>query len=111
MREIALLLPHNTYLTNLAAGVGGSAPAAATTSVSASGPVVTITGCAPSHPGVATALVRLRKLHNVTDVNLTTSAKGGASGTGGTTRCPVQWAPARPLPPQTTPPLTGPGPP
>ena len=115
MREIALLLPHNTYLTNLAAGVGGatpgSAPAEAATSVSASGPVVTITGCAPSHPGVATALVRLRKLHNVTDVNLTSSAKGGASGGGaGGPGCTVSWTAALTFQPEISQPVTGPVP-
>jgi hypothetical protein len=48
-----------------------------------------LAGCAPSHPGVATAIVRLRKLHNVVDVNLTSSTKAGESSTGGA--CPVQW--------------------
>src|SRR5204863_2225991 len=60
MREMALVLPHNTYLTAFAA-----APGAATTTptgtAAATGPSVTVTGCAPSHPGVATAIVRLRK--------------------------------------------------
>src|SRR6476661_8239613 len=63
MREIALVLPHNTYLTAFTAGVGGAAAAAATPTTttgtaSASGPAVTISACAPSHPGVATAIVR-----------------------------------------------------
>jgi Tfp pilus assembly protein PilN len=103
MREIALVLPHNTYLTAFTSGAGGSAaaPAPSTTTTgasgttSATGPSVTIGACAPSHPGVATAIVRLRKLHNVTDVNLTSSSKQGAaaSATGGTTNaCPVAWA-------------------
>src|SRR3954453_12788164 len=55
MREIALVLPHNTYLTQFTAGAGGAAAGAAPTSTSgsasATGPALTITGCAPSHPG------------------------------------------------------------
>src|SRR3954452_11784452 len=110
MREIALLLPHNTYLTNLAAGVGGSTADAATTTVSATGPVVNITGCAPSHPGVTTALVGLRKLHSVTDVNLTSSAKRAASGTDGSAGCPVNWTAALTFQPEASQPVTGPVP-
>jgi Tfp pilus assembly protein PilN len=74
MREVALVLPHNTYLTTFSAT--GSAPA------------VNIAGCAPSHPGVATAIVRLRKLHNVQSVELSSSTKGGG---GPATACKVTW--------------------
>jgi Tfp pilus assembly protein PilN len=93
MREIALVLPHNTYLTQFtsgAPGAAGSAPAT-TGTATASGPTVSMTGCAPSHPGVATALVRLRKLHNVESVDLKSSQKAGASGATTTAGCPVQF--------------------
>jgi Tfp pilus assembly protein PilN len=80
MREVALVLPHNTYLTTFAASSGGASAAAATATATAAGPSVTIGGCAPSHPGVATVIVRLRKLHNVVDVDLTSSTKSGAGG-------------------------------
>src|SRR3954454_14464075 len=68
MREMALVLPHNTYLTSFSTGAGGSAATSTTGAVTGTGPTLAIAGCAPSHPGVATAIVRLRKLHNVTDV-------------------------------------------
>lgn len=82
MREMALVLPHNTYLTSFSATAGGAAATAGT--ATATGPQVTIAGCAPNHPGVATAIVRLRKLHNVTDVNLQSSTKAQGATTSGT---------------------------
>ena len=96
MREMALVLPHDTYLTSFTAATNGAGAAAASTAsagpATATGPSVTIAGCAPSHPAVATAVVRLRQLHNVTDVSLTNSSKAGAAGTSGTTAgCKVSW--------------------
>jgi Tfp pilus assembly protein PilN len=106
MREIALVLPHNTYLTQFTAGTGGAAAAPTSTSgtASATGPTLSITGCAPSHPGVATAIVRLRKLHNVTDVNLQDSTKSG-SGTAATSLgpCPVTWSASLTFEPESAP--------
>src|SRR4051794_32330716 len=78
MREMALVLPHDTYMTTFTAGPGGTTGTAGTTS--ATGPSVNVTGCAPNHQGVATAVVRLRQLHNVVDVDLQSSTKGAASG-------------------------------
>lgn len=95
MREMALVLPHNTYLTGFTAAAGGAASGtttAAAGTATASGPAVSLSGCAPSHPGVATAIVRLRKLHNVQDVNLSSSAKASAAPGQGGSACPVAWA-------------------
>jgi Tfp pilus assembly protein PilN len=111
MREVALVLPHNTYLTQFTAGSGGSATAPSTTpaatgaTATAAGPSLTITGCAPSHPGVATAIVRLRKLHNVTDVELQNSTKAAASATTGatTSTCPVTFGAALTFNPESAP--------
>lgn len=90
MREIALVLPHNTYLTQFGSGGGGATQTTGTTT--ATGPTISVTGCAPSHPGVATALVRLRKLHNVESVDLQTSTKAASTtGSTGGGACPVQW--------------------
>jgi len=90
MREMALVLPHNTYLTTFsAAPVGGTASSSGATGT---GPTVTVAGCAPSHEGVATAVVRLRKLHNITDVTLINSTKAATSGgTSGASGCPTQF--------------------
>jgi len=82
MREMALVLPHDTYLTSFS--TSGTGPTASTGTATATGPGVTISGCAPSHQGVATAIVRLRKLHNVTDVNLQTDTKAAAATSGST---------------------------
>jgi Tfp pilus assembly protein PilN len=102
MREVALVLPHNTYLTQFTAGAGGGATATSG-SATATGPTVTIGGCAPSHPGVATAIVRLRKLHNVTDVNLQNSTKGGSGGSASSSSCPVSFAATLTFQPETAP--------
>jgi Tfp pilus assembly protein PilN len=106
MREIALVLPHNTYLTQFTATSAGASAAntASSGSATATGPSLTVSGCAPSHPGVATAIVRLRKLHNIADVNLQSSTKGSttaATPTGGT--CPVTWAATLTFQPETAP--------
>jgi Tfp pilus assembly protein PilN len=90
MREIALVLPHNTYLTTFSA-TSGAAPTAAT-GTAGTGPSVSISGCAPSHPGVATAIVRLRKLHNIVDVNLTNSTKAAVAAGTSAGPCPVTWS-------------------
>ena len=92
MREIALVLPHNSNLTSFTASSG------------ASGGTLGITGCAPSHPGVATVIVRLRHMHNVTDVTLGNSTKNGSSSSTGTTTggCPVSWTATVTLGPETT---------
>jgi Tfp pilus assembly protein PilN len=103
MREIALVLPHNTYLTNLTSGAAAATASATTTSTTSTGPTITITACAPSHPAVATAVVRLRQLHNVTDVNLQSSTKGGSSGAGGTGGCTVSWTAGLTFQPETAP--------
>jgi Tfp pilus assembly protein PilN len=97
MREIALVLPHNTYLTAFTAGAGGAngAPAATATSgtATATGPSLSITGCAPTYPGVATAIVRLRKLHSIVDVDLKDSTKGATAGAAtASSSCPVTWS-------------------
>jgi Tfp pilus assembly protein PilN len=115
MREMALVLPHNTYLTQFSASPGGAT--ATSGSATGTGPSVTVAGCAPSHPGVATAIVRLRKLHDVTDVQLQSSAEqGSGSGSSASTTCPVSWnatltfqADAAPAAPQAVPARLGGG--
>src|SRR5207248_6465225 len=90
MREVALVLPHDSNLTSFSASSGGGAAAAAG-AATAVGPTLSVAGCAPSHQGVANVVVRLRKLHNVTDVSLQSSTKSGTAGTTPSV-CPVSWA-------------------
>jgi Tfp pilus assembly protein PilN len=107
MREIALLLPHNTYLTQLSStGAAASADQTATTgTTTATGPTISVNGCAPSHRGVADAIVRMRKLHNVQDVELKTSQKSSAGGAaaGGAAICKVQWTASLTFNPESAP--------
>jgi Tfp pilus assembly protein PilN len=105
MREIALVLPHDTYLTNLTSAPGGGTATAATGTATATGPTVNATGCAPSHKGVATALVRLRKLHNVESVDLTSSTKGAAA-TATSGGCKVTWIAVLTFKPESAPTTT-----
>ena len=110
MREIALVLPHNTYLTQFNSAGGATATAQPATGTTATGPAITVAGCAPSHPGVATAVVRMRKLHNVQDVDLKSSQKGGATGATGGGSCPVSWSAQLTFAPETAPTVSEPVP-
>jgi Tfp pilus assembly protein PilN len=103
MREVALVLPHDSHLTTFSATAAGATAAAG--SATATGPSVSLAGCAPSYPGVATVVVRLRKLHNVVDVNLLSSTKAGAGGAPTTAggSCPVSWSATASFQPETAP--------
>src|SRR4051794_2653237 len=99
MREVALVLPHDTYLTQFTAGAGSAAAGTAAPtdtstsgSTTATGPTLSVSGCAPSHQGVATVVVRLRKLHNVTDVELQNSTKAQTSASTPASGCPVTFS-------------------
>lgn len=117
MRELALVLPRGTWLTDLTAstapdgsqagGVGagpGSSPAATSgssstpSSGSSSTPSVQLSGCARHQPDVAVLMVRLRKLHGATDVELGESAEqeaqgGGAAGGDGAPNASAEGCP------------------
>ena len=82
MREMALVLPKDVYVSTFTATATGEAVPGV---VATTGPTLTLGGCAPDHPSVADTLVRLRQLHNVIDVDLNTSAatEGG--------QCKVEW--------------------
>jgi Tfp pilus assembly protein PilN len=100
MREMALVLPKDVYLTAFSAAPGGATATAAAGAASATGPLVSLSGCAPSHPAVADTLVRLRKLHNVVDVTLSTSSKA-AGAVGGA--CRTSWTASASFQPETAP--------
>lgn len=100
MREMALVLPHDTYLTSFSASPGGGTASAG--SATATGPGLSISGCAPSHQGVATAIVRLRQLHNVIDVNLASSSQAQTT-PGAATACKAQFQATLSFQPETAP--------
>ena len=87
MRETALVLPADVYLTAF------NGTTAAAEGATASTPTATIAGCAPDHPAVADTLVRLRKMHNVVSVDLASSAKAddGAGTAAGEAPCKTAW--------------------
>jgi hypothetical protein len=100
------VLPHDTYLTQFASAgdSSGASQTAASGGTTAVGPTITVTGCAPSHPGVATAIVRLRKLHNIQDVELKSSLKQGTDASAGAGAiCKVQWNASLTFQPETAP--------
>ncbi|HEY1360398.1 MAG TPA: PilN domain-containing protein [Thermoleophilaceae bacterium] len=94
VRELSLVLPNGTSLTQLDASKGPQSSDASSTSTSstpppsdasASGlPSMHLAGCAKGQDTVATMLVRLRQMHGVDDVNLNESTQqvedGGDSG-------------------------------
>jgi len=96
MRELALVLPEDVFITEASASATGEAEAGSTVptppTAGAAGAVGTpsldITGCAPSQATVAEVMVRLRNLHRAADVDLGESSKpeaveGGAPATEG----------------------------
>lgn len=93
-RELALVLPRETWLTSVegsAAGESTGAPGTAeVTGAPTAGPTVALTGCAKSQPTVAKALVRLRRLDGASEIELQNSTKtdsaGGGSDVGGCAR-------------------------
>lgn len=103
MRELALVLPQGTSITEVNAsttgapdGAAGAAPAPApapasgastattSTGAAATGPSVKIVGCAKTQSAVAETMVRLRNLDRADDVQLTDSSRAAeASGSSG----------------------------
>jgi Tfp pilus assembly protein PilN len=100
VRELSLVLPTGTSVTELSASKGPQAEGSASTSpsssstgstdASASGlPSLHLLGCAAKQHNVAVMLVRLRQMHDVDDVELAESSEqvpesaGGSSGSSG----------------------------
>jgi Tfp pilus assembly protein PilN len=82
MRELALVIPSDVWLTDLDGAVSGGASSSSSTSsastgteTSISGPSLTIKGCATGHDGVAGFLSALRDIDGVTRVGLTSSER------------------------------------
>jgi type II secretory pathway pseudopilin PulG len=99
VRELALVLPPDTWITEVDGSTGAQSadsarsstptptPSTANASASAGKPNLKLVGCAIAQPDVAVLLVRLRRLHDVEDVQLAESAReetdANSSGTGG----------------------------
>jgi len=101
VRELAHVLPSGVWISSAEASASGEAEADASgasqpADAVATGPSVTLIGCAVNQNQVADTLVRLRQLQGATDVTLDHSSQGddgsgssgssgGSSGTCGTT--------------------------
>ena len=90
MRELALVLPKDTWITTAVAtstpdpAAAAAAPAAAATGAAAApaGPSLKLGGCAETQSKVAETMVRLRNLHRAEDVTLDDSARPVQSAAG-----------------------------
>jgi Tfp pilus assembly protein PilN len=97
IRELALVLPPHTWITDLSGSTGSqsadsssssssaetpSSSSSASSSTSAGKPNVKLIGCAIAQRDVAVLLVRLRRLHGVEDVDLAESARGATDAGG-----------------------------
>ena len=88
VRELALVLPSGTWLTDMDAAVAPGedqdGQATGTLRATEGGPRATLKGCAKRQPDVANLMVRLRSMHRVEDVGLTESSRSeGDSAAGG----------------------------
>jgi len=94
MRELALVLPRNAWLTSLAAsvtagvGAGGGADGGSGLRASAPGPALELSGCAAGQEAVASFVTTLKDIDGVTRVGVESSElpekeDGGASEGGG----------------------------
>lgn len=87
MRELALVLPKDTWLTDVKASTSGTTGASTASSSPAStgtagAPSAEIAGCAKSQSAVAETMVRLRNLDRADDVTLADSSKATSGSTG-----------------------------
>jgi hypothetical protein len=102
MRELSLVVPRGSWLTqatssatgdlnaaSASSGSGGSSSSASsTTSSGESGqPLANLVGCSPKQRDVAKLMVRLRRLYRVTDVALNQSAREAQSGSASLDSC------------------------
>jgi len=81
-RELAHVLPDDVWVTNLEASTTPAQQAGIASTDLPTGPTLKLSGCAKTQPHVATAMVRLRRLHRAEDVKLVESSRqsGGSAG-------------------------------
>lgn len=88
MRELALVLPHNTWLTGLTASAGGGAESSGEGggSLGALGPTLELSGCTTGQEATAGFVTALKDIDGVTRVGVQSSelpSKAAAGGGGG----------------------------
>jgi Tfp pilus assembly protein PilN len=82
MRELALILPHDVWLTGLDANATGSASGEGGAG-GVEGPSLELTGCAAGQEAVAGFVIALKDIEGVTRVGLASSSVGAGGGGGG----------------------------
>jgi Tfp pilus assembly protein PilN len=107
MRELSLVMPRRSWLTQVNSSVtgdlaassagsssSGSSSSTSSTSTSSAGgeettgqPKANLVGCSPKQTEVAKLMVRLRRLYRVTDVTLNKSARDAESGSASLDSC------------------------
>jgi Tfp pilus assembly protein PilN len=87
LRELALVLPSDVWLTNLSASVAGEGSSTTSSSTSTSSgsvdaPSLEIQGCGAGHESVARFLVALRDIDGLTRATVFSSDRAGGAGGG-----------------------------
>ena len=91
LRELAIVIPSDVWLTNLEAKASASAASSSSSTSSSSssegieGPSLDISGCAAGHEAVAEFLAAVREVDGVTRATVMSSDRQGASGGIGST--------------------------
>jgi Tfp pilus assembly protein PilN len=85
LKELALVLPDDVWLTGLTGSVGAGTSAEGTNSLAAGleVPTLSITGCATGHDAVAAFIQTLEDIDGVTRVGVSFSERGNSSDSGG----------------------------
>jgi Tfp pilus assembly protein PilN len=102
LRELAIVMPSDVWLTNLNAKASAAAAAPSSSSsssssssgaaTSVSGPSLDIQGCAPGHDAVASFLAALHDIDGVTRVAVLSSDEPDSSGSSSSTAAPTGGA-------------------
>lgn len=85
IRELARIMPAGSWLQTTDATVTpeqdvAATPEGTTTTAGANGPTADLIGCTPAQSDVAQMMVRMKRMHRVTDVKLNESARELSSG-------------------------------
>jgi Tfp pilus assembly protein PilN len=81
MRELALVLPDNIWLTDAVAAAAPTESSATGADASITGPSMTLTGCGTNHEAVAGFVAALRDIDGVTRVGISSSERQDGGGT------------------------------
>lgn len=90
MRELSRVIPANGWLLEVngsTTGAAGDTATASQTGTDSGPPATTLRGCAPSQTDVARMMTRMREMHRVSEVALTTSESSETESSEDVTGC------------------------